>query len=77
MSDSTDNTNELDSYGVWVKKSPSDNTDDNFEITDSLDLPDFEEQDSFEDTDFSDMFKDDNQFGAENTVTNFLSAKNS
>ena len=67
MSDSTDNTNELDSYGVWVKKSPSENTDDNFEITDSLDLPDFEEQDSFEDTDFSDMFKDDNQFGAENT----------
>ena len=36
MSDSTDNTNELDSYGVWVKKSPSENTDDNFEITDSL-----------------------------------------
>ena len=66
MSDSTDNTNELDSYGVWVKKSPSENTDDNFDITDSLDLPDFEEQDSFEDTDFSDMFKDDNQFGADN-----------
>ena len=52
MSDSTDNTNELDSYGVWVKKSPSENTDDNFDITDSLDLPDFEEQDSFEDTDY-------------------------
>ena len=43
MSDSTDNTNELDSYGVWVKNTNQDEgTDDGLNFADSLDLPDFE-----------------------------------
>ena len=60
MSDSTDNTNELDSYGVWVKNTKQDEgTDDGLNFADSLDLPDFEENDSLDDSDFSDMFKED------------------
>ena len=61
MSKSDDNTNELESYGVWVKNSTgnSDNTEtpadpsDELNLDDGgLDLPDFD------DSDFSDMFKD-------------------
>ena len=55
MSDSTDNTNELDSYGVWVKNSnQEEGSQDDLNFTDSLDLPDFEENDSLDDTDFAD-----------------------
>ncbi len=61
MSDSTDNTNELDSYGVWVKNTNQDEgTDEGLNFADSLDLPDFEETDNISDSDFSDMFSDDN-----------------
>lgn len=65
MSKSEDNTNELESYGVWVKNTagnePSQTTDQadaiDTDVDDmGLDLPDFD------DTDFSDMFKDDSQF---------------
>ena len=64
--------NELDNYGVWVKHSANSEenmdlkTDDLDKLDDlSLDLPDFPETDTFDDTDFSDMFKDDNQFSSE------------
>ena len=62
MSKSDDNTNELESYGVWVKNStggndtpetPADTSDDLNLDDGGLDLPDFD------DSDFSDMFKDD------------------
>ena len=59
MSYSTENTNELDSYGVWVKNTNEENGKDDLNFADSLDLPDFEESDSIEDADFSDMFKED------------------
>ena len=69
MNISDDNTNELDSYGVWVKKSTDDKAAENQDKAEeiqtedsSLDLPDFE------DTDFSDMFKDDSQFSTESKV---------
>ena len=57
MSDSTDNTNELDSYGVWVKRPPKDALQDDFSSpqeetesfdSSSIDLPeitDFDEMD--------------------------------
>jgi len=56
MSKSDENTNELESYGVWVKNNsqqPEDITDTNTENTsdDMLDIPEFD------DSDFSDMFK--------------------
>lgn len=59
MSKSEENTNELESYGVWVKntaQTPEDVADTQVESEDSLDLPEFE------DTDFSDMFKNDSEF---------------
>ena len=60
MSDSTENTNELDSYGVWVKNTNEEGgAEDDLNFADSLDLPDFEETDNIEDGDFSDMFKED------------------
>ena len=80
MSKSDDNTNELESYGVWVKNStgndvtetPAD-TSDELNLDDGgLDLPDFD------DSDFSDMFKDEPQgsdagalddFGSEDDTT--------
>ena len=43
MSDSTENTNELDSYGVWVKNTNEESGSDDLNFADSLDLPDFEE----------------------------------
>ena len=50
MSDSTENTNELDSYGVWVKNSQDENTapagadePEMMNFSDSLDLPEFDE----------------------------------
>ena len=64
MSKSDDNTNELESYGVWVKNSTgnSDNTETPADPSDELnldagglDLPDFD------DSDFSDMFKEEPQ----------------
>lgn len=69
MSKSDDNTNELESYGVWVKNQANGNdeadstpldTSDELNLDDGgLDLPDFD------DSDFSDMFKDDNSSGAD------------
>ena len=59
MSDSTENTNELDSYGVWVKNTNEESGSDDLNFADSLDLPDFDETDSIDDGDFSDMFKED------------------
>ena len=60
MSDSTENTNELDSYGVWVKNTNEEGgAEDDLNFADSLDLPDFEETDNIDDGDFSDMFKED------------------
>ena len=59
MSDSTENTNELDSYGVWVKNTNEESGSDDLNFADSLDLPDFEETDNIDDSDFSDMFKED------------------
>ena len=80
MSKSDDNTNELESYGVWVKNSAGEDAAPKAEATDTsdelnlddgnLDLPDFD------DSDFSDMFKDDPQteeaaddFGSEDDTT--------
>ena len=59
MSDTTENTNELDSYGVWVKNNNQEGADDDLNFADSLDLPDFEESDEIVESDFSDMFKED------------------
>ncbi|MBR5401532.1 MAG: hypothetical protein IK102_06950 [Treponema sp.] len=58
MSDSIDNTNELDSYGVWVKNNKQEENTDDLNFADSLDLPDFEETDSLDDTDFADIFEE-------------------
>ena len=67
MSDSTDNTNELDSYGVWVKNNNQEGGEqDDLNFADSLDLPDFEESDNLEDSDFADMFKDDDTLNLDN-----------
>ena len=67
MSDSTDNTNELDSYGVWVKNNNQEGGDqDEMNFADSLDLPDFEESDNLEDSDFEDMFTEDNTLNLDN-----------
>ena len=74
MSKSDDNTNELESYGVWVKNSTggSDNpetpadTSDELNLDDvGLDLPDFD------DSDFSDMFKDEPQGADSNALDDF------
>ncbi len=66
MSISTDNTNELDSYGVWVKHpSPENGTADSVP---SDDLPDIQEPDILGDTDFSDMFKDEDRFSTEKEI---------
>ena len=81
MSKSDDNTNELESYGVWVKNSagkeevpdtPADTSDELNLDAGGLDLPDFD------DSDFSDMFKEEPQssdgsllddFGSEDDTT--------
>ena len=74
MSKSDDNTNELESYGVWVKNTAeNDNTEvtpadtsDELNLDDGgLDLPDFD------DSDFSDMFKEDPQEAAANSLDDF------
>ena len=67
MSDTTENTNELDSYGVWVKNTNQEGADDDLNFADSLDLPDFEESDSIEESDFSDMFTEDNTLNLDST----------
>ncbi len=60
MSDSTENTNELDSYGVWVKNNNQEsNADDSLNFAESLDLPDFEESGDVDEVNFDDMFKED------------------
>ena len=64
MSKSEENTNELESYGVWVKntaQTPEDIADTQEKTEDSLDLPEFDN------TDFSDMFKNDSEFEAPET----------
>ena len=68
MSDSTDNTNELDSYGVWVKNSKPEETTDDLNFADSLDLPDFEESTDLDETDFSDMFKEDDTLNLDSSA---------
>ena len=68
MSDSTENTNELDSYGVWVKNSKAEEPAETMDFSDSLDLPDFEETTDFTDTDFSDMFNEDSTIPAEEPI---------
>ena len=70
MDDSIDNTNDLENYGVWVKHSAKDEND-LTDSLDSLDLPDFPDTDTFDDTDFSDMFKDDSQFTSEKKLEDF------
>ena len=47
MSDSTDNTKDLDSYGVWVKTPPQDASSDSEtqEIQIDADMPDFSDLD--------------------------------
>lgn len=74
MSKSDDNTNELESYGVWVKNStgnedisePKDDTSDELNLdAGGLDLPDFD------DSDFSDMFKDEPQDADSVTLDDF------
>ena len=74
MSKSDDNTNELESYGVWVKNTAeNDNTEltpadtsDELNLDDGgLDLPDFD------DSDFSDMFKEDPQDAVANGLDDF------
>ena len=70
MDDSIDNTNDLENYGVWVKHSAKDEND-LTDSLDSLDLPDFPDTDTFDDTDFSDMFKDDSQFTSEKKIEDF------
>ena len=58
MDNSTDDTKDLESYGVWVKHSGDKEvnsipvSENDIAETDNLDLPDFD------DTDFSDMFKE-------------------
>ena len=74
MSKSDDNTNELESYGVWVKnpagnsentETPAD-TSDELNLDDGgLDLPDFD------DSDFSDMFKEDPQDSTADSLDDF------
>ena len=60
MSKSDDNTNELESYGVWVKNSGnSENTENPSDPSDELNLDDVNlDLPDFDDSDFSDMFKD-------------------
>ena len=49
MSDSTENTKDIDSYGVWVKRPPQDAAADELDLEN--DLPDFSDLDNFSDTD--------------------------
>ena len=68
MSDTTENTNELDSYGVWVKNNNQEGAEADLNFADSLDLPDFEENDSIEDSDFADMFKEDDTLNLDSSA---------
>ena len=68
MSDSTENTNELDSYGVWVKNTKQDEPADDLNFTDSLDLPDFEESTDLDEADFSDMFTEDDTLNLDSSA---------
>lgn len=66
MSDKKDDSNELDSYGVWVKNSPLDINDDTLDSSENsigeFDLPDFGEpsdgEDIFKDLDFTSTAED-------------------
>ncbi len=81
MSKSDDNTNELESYGVWVKNSTggSENTETPADTSDELNLDDVGlDLPDFDDSDFSDMFKDEpegvdsnplDDFGSEDDTT--------
>ena len=69
MSDSTENTNELDSYGVWVKNNKQDEQPaEDLNFADSLDLPDFEESTDLDETDFNDMFKEDDTINLDSSA---------
>lgn len=74
MSISTENSKDLESYGVWVKNNSNDekiNTENNdidsFDLPEETinqdEMPDFSED--LDNMDFSDMFKDDSQFSSE------------
>ena len=51
MSDSTENTKDIDSYGVWVKRPPQDAAKEELDFDN--DLPDFSDLDSFTASDSS------------------------
>ena len=65
--------NELESYGVWVKHgntedaAPAEADNENLDFNTDLDLPDFGD-DVFADSDFSDMFKEDNTSETEDAL---------
>ena len=74
MSKSDDNTNELESYGVWVKNSTggSENTETPADTSDELNLDDVGlDLPDFDDSDFSDMFKDEPQGDNSNALDDF------
>lgn len=58
---------ELDSYGVWVKRNVSNEESIDLTLDDDTfaDLPDLDESTIFDDSDFSDMFKDNDVFNTE------------
>ena len=58
---------ELDSYGVWVKRNVDNEESIDLTLDDDTfaDLPDLDESNIFEDSDFSDMFKDNDVFNTD------------
>ncbi|MBR5646524.1 MAG: hypothetical protein IKX23_07810 [Treponema sp.] len=64
MNDSTETTNELDSYGVWIKNDESNASensvsDSDLNFPDSLDLPEFDLAEGADSDNLDDMFNDD------------------
>ena len=64
MSDSTENTNELDNYGVWIKRPPQDAEESTFDIADTQNETDnmaclgAENEVSLDDFDFPNLNED-------------------
>ena len=58
---------ELDSYGVWVKRNVDNEESIDLTLDDDTfaDLPDLDDSNIFEDSDFSDMFKDNDVFNTD------------
>lgn len=76
MNDSTETTNELDSYGVWIKNdennaSQNSVSESDLDFPDSLDLPEFDLADTENSNELDDMFNDDSSIidEAENNDT--------